>query len=727
MRSLPCVLAAVFVTFSGSAVAATPTRLVEGVLHFEDFIPENTSVYPTMPAHFVERPIRGVTVALKVAGATVATATTDSSGKFLVAVPVGDLPVGQALEARWLARDHASDVYLDLDWANDRLEWTHATIIDADTGKLTFPARLVTEGELSAHFNIQYAIQAGRTYADLRRDDSDDISRVNVQYPDADWNNYSFQWTEITISGLPSHGYGGTENGDYGFVDQMILHEYGHSLTNDIGDFDADGHDHGACDDFGYEFAWQEGFPTFLARAVHTGGTGHSVLGDPTLESACGSPSTESTTWAILGDILDSDNADPIGYPDDSYDRINGFESAGGLPLRDYPFRIFDNELDDVSFSWPYTDPPTNILSFHDAFVARGLYPGSHAELDRIYWRHGVHPHAVANYSVPYVQPISATVAPGASVAVTFIVQSTGYTYADEGVTYRISTIDGTNIDTFSIPSFTGQKTLTRVVTVPWLPEGFNWIWVTPDPDDRMLEQTDGDANFLFFRVAHCGNGVCSHGETCSDCSADCGGCCGDGACGSGESCSSCPWDCGGCDICGDGYCTSDEVGSCPDDCGYEPPEPPTCFVAGTAITMADGSTKPIEQVAVGDLVLSWDEQGARLVAGHVSETFVHPDSDRLVVVNGELRTTTMHRFFVDGQWVRADALEPGAALLTVAPGPSGVTSGAGATMVIGRGEVQTLASLPGRATTYNFEVDVHHDYFAGGVLVHNLKPKDDP
>jgi len=32
------------------------------------------------------------------------------------------------------------------------------------------------------------------------------------------------------------------------------------------------------------------------------------------------------------------------------------------------------------------------------------------------------------------------------------------------------------------------------------------------------------------------------------------------------------------------------------------------CLMAGTPVTMADGSTKPVEQIKVGDMVMSYDE-----------------------------------------------------------------------------------------------------------------------
>jgi alpha-tubulin suppressor-like RCC1 family protein len=64
-----------------------------------------------------------------------------------------------------------------------------------------------------------------------------------------------------------------------------------------------------------------------------------------------------------------------------------------------------------------------------------------------------------------------------------------------------------------------------------------------------------------------CGDGVCSVGESCGSCPADCGTCayCGDGTCNNGESVGSCPADCA---VCGDGLCTGAETSSsCPQDC----------------------------------------------------------------------------------------------------------------------------------------------------------------
>jgi hypothetical protein len=71
-----------------------------------------------------------------------------------------------------------------------------------------------------------------------------------------------------------------------------------------------------------------------------------------------------------------------------------------------------------------------------------------------------------------------------------------------------------------------------------------------------------------------CGNQTCDAGETCSNCSVDCGLCtgCGDKVCGGTESCQTCPGDCGQCSFCGDGKCNpGEDCKSCVKDCGQCP------------------------------------------------------------------------------------------------------------------------------------------------------------
>jgi len=67
------------------------------------------------------------------------------------------------------------------------------------------------------------------------------------------------------------------------------------------------------------------------------------------------------------------------------------------------------------------------------------------------------------------------------------------------------------------------------------------------------------------------------------------------------------------------------------------------CFPAGTPITLADGTTKPIEQIALADTVLSFDANGT-LVTGHVTPLLPSVTTEWLILSNGTT-VTPGHRY----------------------------------------------------------------------------------
>jgi len=84
---------------------------------------------------------------------------------------------------------------------------------------------------------------------------------------------------------------------------------------------------------------------------------------------------------------------------------------------------------------------------------------------------------------------------------------------------------------------------------------------------------------------------------------------------------------------------------------------------------MADGTTKPIEDVQVGDLVLATDPETGEQGPRRVTDLIVGEGLKELVdvEVDGEIITATDgHPFWVDdeGRWVDADDLETGDRLL---------------------------------------------------------------
>lgn len=131
------------------------------------------------------------------------------------------------------------------------------------------------------------------------------------------------------------------------------------------------------------------------------------------------------------------------------------------------------------------------------------------------------------------------------------------------------------------------------------------------------------------------------------------------------------------------------------------PPAPPRyeCLIAGTPVWTALGLV-PIEEIAVGDRVLSQDPQTGELAYKPVLRTTVRPP-DRLVkvVFGGEaLQSSGGHPFWVAGEgWVKARNLKPGARLHTVD----------------GTSEVWSVHPT-GCEETYNLVVADFHTYFVG-------------
>lgn len=88
------------------------------------------------------------------------------------------------------------------------------------------------------------------------------------------------------------------------------------------------------------------------------------------------------------------------------------------------------------------------------------------------------------------------------------------------------------------------------------------------------------------------------------------------------------------------------------------------CFAAGTMVRMADGSEKPIEQIRVGDQVMSFDGPNGELVASTVTQTFETPD--QLVIEFHGTYVTPGHVYACpDGQYrMLIDILEQDGAIV---------------------------------------------------------------
>ncbi|MEV4769345.1 polymorphic toxin-type HINT domain-containing protein [Micromonospora humida] len=95
-------------------------------------------------------------------------------------------------------------------------------------------------------------------------------------------------------------------------------------------------------------------------------------------------------------------------------------------------------------------------------------------------------------------------------------------------------------------------------------------------------------------------------------------------------------------------------------------------FSADTQVLMADGSVMPIKDIKVGDRVTAADPQAGEKGSRPVTNLWIHEDKLSVLLVDGNvLSTTEDHPFWnvTDQKWERADELDPGDLLATLAGG----------------------------------------------------------
>lgn len=138
-----------------------------------------------------------------------------------------------------------------------------------------------------------------------------------------------------------------------------------------------------------------------------------------------------------------------------------------------------------------------------------------------------------------------------------------------------------------------------------------------------------------------------------------------------------------------------------------------SCFLAGTQITLVDGSTKSIEDINIGDLVLSYN--GKNTVPAIVLKVFEHPNNKKYLLIttenNRELKVTGEHLIFNGADYQSAGSLKIGDKLFIKDSSNHLIQT-----------RIKSIESKDGASVVYNLETSVYHNYFANGVLVHNAK-----
>ena len=153
------------------------------------------------------------------------------------------------------------------------------------------------------------------------------------------------------------------------------------------------------------------------------------------------------------------------------------------------------------------------------------------------------------------------------------------------------------------------------------------------------------------------------------------------------------------------------------------------CFDAGTKITMADGSVKNIENVMIGDFVLSYNINIQQFIAEKVTGTLIHYNTINMLDISLEdgshLGITNTHPIYTTEGWVSEDILGSWREH-NVHTHPIKIGQ-----YIFGQHGLTKIKQINHRPdianyTTYNLTVENTHAYIANGQLVHNMKSRFD-
>jgi len=150
------------------------------------------------------------------------------------------------------------------------------------------------------------------------------------------------------------------------------------------------------------------------------------------------------------------------------------------------------------------------------------------------------------------------------------------------------------------------------------------------------------------------------------------------------------------------------------------------CFVAGTQITMGDGSFKNIEEVQIGDEVITLNEETKLNEVKKVIDTKspTHNDLVKYTLSNGvEVTATFDHPFYVNKMELASHApnltnerYELGATVRKIETGDFVYMIPNDNEVTIEKIEPQPLVDTQ----TYIFTVEDNHNFYANGILTHN-------
>lgn len=204
--------------------------------------------------------------------------------------------------------------------------------------------------------------------------------------------------------------------------------------------------------------------------------------------------------------------------------------------------------------------------------------------------------------------------------------------------------------------------------------------------------------------------------STCGSCGSSCGTTC-NIYCGSG-----CALECGR--ACASS-CANSCVGSCKSGCTGSSTGSGGCFSKGTKILTGTCTWKNIEDIKIGDIVMSYDIDSNTFSPQPISKVYTHENTSKVIKVylsNGIiLKMTPGHPLLTNEGWKSRDIQNSMEEHNTVA------TLLEIGDVLIGYKENLTVENIeemiiPDNYTTYNAEVDTYHTFIAEGIVAHNVK-----
>ncbi|GEM_PF-4216140 len=365
---------------------------------------------------------------------------TDSEGRFRFPV---NWPAGTSFTLRMEVENRWVKLWADLDCVNERFVYRHDVRATAPTlpsstlniGIIRVAARnqFMEVGQcfgsthtnpvsFAAALNVNEMIRLLFDDVQANRDpeEGDDLGQVWVEYCDNSWNSFNGLFNEIYLT---CANYEDARGLDFGFIDETIGHEYGHFVVSEIGSADIRiDRKHFFCTEIDTtfsndpEFAWSEGFPTYLAARItalqpdmNTQRRGLDATGVDRLCGYYGSDITwvddDEERWIAVAAHITTilwDIADGLGSGlDEGRDLIDGAAIDGHRRI----LQLMDDELDS------FWDAP-DLRDFYQAWVEKYGFDTEDGKslLDSLFNMAGIIPYAddcpiCLSTPFPFVEP----------------------------------------------------------------------------------------------------------------------------------------------------------------------------------------------------------------------------------------------------------------------------------------------------------------------------------